>query len=219
MPTSCRRAPPATTTSASRSRIPWSETIAGSTPALTSRRNNRRAMLRTICMWTQEWSDMPRRSDWTWAMYHQARTWSSALTASRKPSSLRLPRVGARTLASAIASLGGLRAGPLGSGLGTGSVIGRIVGKGSGAPSHRAPAPTRSAADRPGTGARPGGEKGGAGGLFGPGGGGGATAADRFPGAEIELVFAAVGAVGGDGGGVAAGLAGGDRFEGRDGDA
>ena len=73
-------------------------TIAGSTPALTSRRSSRRAMLRTICMWTQEWSDMPSRSAWTCAMYHQARTWSSVLTASRKPSSLRLPRVGAPDL-------------------------------------------------------------------------------------------------------------------------
>ncbi len=82
-------------------------------------------MLRTICMWTQEWSDIPRRSDWTWAMYHQARTWSSPLTASRKPSSLRLPRVGARTLASATASFGGLRVGPLGSGAGTASFIWR----------------------------------------------------------------------------------------------
>ena len=59
---------------------------------------------------------MPSRSAWTWAMYHQARTCSSALTASRKLSSLRLPRVGARTLASAIASRGGLRAGPPGPG-------------------------------------------------------------------------------------------------------
>ena len=62
-------------------------------------------------MWTQEWSDIPSRSAWTCAMYHQARTWSSPLTASRNPSSLRLPRVGARTFASAIASFGGLRLG------------------------------------------------------------------------------------------------------------
>ena len=54
--------------------MPWSATIAGSTPALTSSRSRRRAMLRTICMWTQEWSDMPSRSAWTWVMYHQART-------------------------------------------------------------------------------------------------------------------------------------------------
>ena len=70
-------------------------------------------------MWTQEWSDIPSRSAWTWAMYHQARTCSSSLTASRKLSSLRLPRVGARTRASAIASFGGLRLGPSGSGAGT----------------------------------------------------------------------------------------------------
>jgi hypothetical protein len=74
IPVSCSRAPPATTTSASRSRIPWSVTIAGSTPALTSSRSSRRAMLRTICMWTQEWSDIPSRSELTWAMYHQPRT-------------------------------------------------------------------------------------------------------------------------------------------------
>src|SRR6185312_15294466 len=210
MPTSCSRAPPATTTSESRSRIPWSETIAGSTPALTRSRNSRRAMLRTICMWTQEWSDIPNRSGWTWAMYHQARTCSSLLTASRKPSSLRLPRVGARTLASATASLGGLRVGPFGSGVGTASVTGRIVGKGSGAPPRR----WRSAADGPGAGARLGVEQSGAVVLLVLGGGGGvAGAADRFPGAEVELVFAAIAAVGGDGGGVATGLAGGDRFE------
>ena len=96
--------------------IPWSATIAGSTPALTSSRSSRRAMLSTICMWTQEWSDIPSRSDWTWAMYHQARTSSSALTASRKPSSLRLPRVGARTRPPRPPLPGGLRAGPSGPG-------------------------------------------------------------------------------------------------------
>ena len=78
-------------------------------------------MLRTICMWTQEWSDIPSRSAWTCAMYHQVRTCSSPLTASRNLSSLRLPRVGALTLASAIASSGGLRLGPCGSGAGTAS--------------------------------------------------------------------------------------------------
>ena len=40
-------------------------------------------------------------------MYHQARTSSSELTASRKDSSLRFPRVGARTRLSATASAGG----------------------------------------------------------------------------------------------------------------
>ena len=104
----------------------------GLDPALTSSRSSRRAMLSTICMWTQEWSDIPSRSAWTWVMYHQARTCSSSLTASRKLSSLRLPRVGARTLASAIASRGGLRLGPLGSGVGTASLIAGIVGEGSG---------------------------------------------------------------------------------------
>src|SRR3954447_18352586 len=68
-------------------------------------------------------------------MYHQARTCSSELTASRKLPSLRFPRVGARTRASAIASFGGLRFGPSASGAGTcsspasigSSVIARIV--------------------------------------------------------------------------------------------
>ena len=32
-------------------------------------------------MWTQEWSDIPSRSDCTWAMCHQARTSGSALSA------------------------------------------------------------------------------------------------------------------------------------------
>ena len=63
MPTSWSSAPPATTTSASRSRMPWSVTIAGSIPPLTSRRSSRSAMLSTICTWTQEWSDIPSRSE------------------------------------------------------------------------------------------------------------------------------------------------------------
>ena len=61
-------------------------------------------MLRTTCTCTQEWSDIPSRSEVICAMYHQARTRSSALTASRKRSSLRLPRVGACTCALATAS-------------------------------------------------------------------------------------------------------------------
>src|SRR6478752_2444936 len=222
MPTSWSRAPPATTTSASRSRIPWSATISGSTPALTSSRSSRRAMLRTICMWTQEWSDIPSRSEWTWVMYHQARTCSSWLTASRKLSSLRLPRVGARTRASAIASFGGLRLGPLASGAGTcSSAMARIVearsafvfftpipGKG------RTPAESASAADGPGAGAGARVEQGGAVVLLGfRSCSGVAVAADRFPGAVVELVLAAVAAVGGDRGRVAAGLAGGDRVQ------
>src|SRR3954467_1240611 len=226
MPTSWRRAPPATTTSASRSRIPWSATIAGSTPARTSSRSRRRAMLRTICMWTQEWSDMPSRSAWTWVMYHQARTCSSELTASRKLSSLRLPRLGARTRASAIASLGGLRFGPSGSGAGTFSSLTRRIVEARAAfvlgpvyPS-QGRTPRRSAADGPGAGAGGGVEERRAVVLLGLGRGGGvAAAAHRFPGPVVELVFAAVGAVGGDGGRIAAGLAGGDRFQGREGDA
>ena len=59
---------------------------------------------------------MRSRSDWTWSMYHQARTWGSALTASRSASSLRLPRVGTRTWASSTASFGGFRRGFSGAG-------------------------------------------------------------------------------------------------------
>src|SRR5204863_305315 len=73
MPTSWRRAPAATTTSASRLPIPWSLTIAGSMPARTSSRRSRSAMLSTICTWTQEWSDIPRRSEEICAMCHHAR--------------------------------------------------------------------------------------------------------------------------------------------------
>ena len=75
-------------------------------------------MLSTTCTWTQEWSDIPRRSEVTWVMYHHARTRSSALTASRKLSSLRLPRVGTWTFASSTASLGRRRrtSGPAASG-------------------------------------------------------------------------------------------------------
>ena len=69
--------------------------------------------------------------------------------------------------------------------------------------------PRRSAADRPGTRAGPRVEERRAVVLLGFGGRGGvATAADRFPGPLVELVFAAVGAVGGDRFRVAAGLAG-----------
>ena len=63
-------------------------------------------MLSTIWTWTQEWSDIPSRSEVTWAMCHQARSSASALTPSSSASRLRLPRVGARTLAPAIASAG-----------------------------------------------------------------------------------------------------------------
>ena len=61
-------------------------------------------MLSTIRMWTQEWSDIPSRSDCTWAMCHQARTSGSALSASSSASSRRLPRVGALTGPPAVAS-------------------------------------------------------------------------------------------------------------------
>ena len=61
----------AITTSASRTPIPCWVTIAGSTPPRFSSRNSRSAMLTTIWMWTQEWSDMSRRSALTCCMYHQ----------------------------------------------------------------------------------------------------------------------------------------------------
>src|SRR5262245_52661732 len=125
-------------------------------------------------------------------MYHQARTCSSPLTASRKDSSLRLPRVGARTFASAIASLGGLRCGPFGSGVGTASLTAVIVG---------------STADGPGRGTRVRVKQRGAVVLLGLRGSCGVAAAtNRFPGAVVELVLAAVGAVGRDSSGVATGL-------------
>ena len=63
-------------------------------------------MLTTIWMWTQEWSDIPSRSEFTCAMCHHAATSGSALTASNSASSLRLPRIGARTFAASIASPG-----------------------------------------------------------------------------------------------------------------
>src|SRR4051812_25516016 len=180
-------------------------------------------MLRTICMWTQEWSDMPRRSAWTWVMYHQARTCSSELAASRKLSSLRLPRVGARTCASAIASCGGFRCGPPGSGAGTcSSLTRRIVDARvafvlcTGYEVQKTNA-EGLAADWPGAGAGLRVEHRRPVVLLGLGGRGGvAAAAHRFPGPIVELVFAAIGPVRGNRGGVAARLAGGDRLQGRD---
>src|SRR3954469_6735457 len=99
---------------------------------------------------------MPSRSAWTWAMYHQARTWSSSLMAARNDSSLRLPRVGARTWASATASRGGFRCGPSAAGVGTRSLSSFLRPL----PSllivrpTLAAGPTDLTADRPGTGAR-----------------------------------------------------------------
>ncbi len=96
MPVSWNRQAAAITTSASRTFMPWVVTIAGSTPPRFSRRNSRSAMFTTIWMWTQEWSDMSRRSAFTCCMYHHACRRRSALAASKSASSLRLPRVGAR---------------------------------------------------------------------------------------------------------------------------
>src|SRR5215208_738801 len=96
MPVSWKRQAAAITTSASRAFMPWVETMAGSTPARLSSRNRRSAMLATIWMWTQEWSDMSRRSALTCCMYHQACRRRSPFAASSSASSRRLPRVGAR---------------------------------------------------------------------------------------------------------------------------
>src|SRR5262249_49760971 len=80
---------------------------------------------------------------------------------------------------------------------------------------HRRRTPGRLAADGPGTGAGLRVEERGAVVLLRFRGSGGiAGAAYGFPGAVVELVLAAVAAVGGDGGRVAAGLAGADRVEG-----
>src|SRR3954452_4154707 len=76
--------------------------------------------------------------------------------------------------------------------------------------------PATSAADRPGAGAGGGVEERGAVVLLGLGSRGGvAAAAHRFPGAVVELVFAAIGAVGGDGPRVSTRLTGGNRLQRR----
>lgn len=73
------------------------------------------------------------------------------------------------------------------------------------------------AADRPGRGAALSVEPGGSFVLLALGGGGRVSrSADRSPGPVVELVFAAVAAAGRHGARVPAGLAGRDRFEGRD---
>src|SRR6187200_3177418 len=108
MPTQWKSAPAAITTSASRSVIPCSATIAGRTPRRKSRRARRSAMFVTIWMWTHEWSVSDSRCALIPAMCHHALTWGSALTASRSCSRRRLPRVGARMRTSAIASAGSM---------------------------------------------------------------------------------------------------------------
>jgi hypothetical protein len=112
MPTQWNSAAAAIVTSASRSVMPWSDTMAGVIPRRKSSRATRSAMLVTIWMWTHEWSVSPRRCAVIPATCHHALTWRSALTASRSCSSLRLPRVGARMWMSARASAGatGIRA-------------------------------------------------------------------------------------------------------------
>ncbi len=96
MPVSWNRQAAAITTSASRAFMPCEVTMAGSTPPRLSSLNSRSAMFTTIWMWTQEWSDMSRRSAFTCCMYHHACSRRSVLAASKRASSLRLPRVGAR---------------------------------------------------------------------------------------------------------------------------
>src|SRR5829696_1288876 len=101
MPVSWNRHAAVITTSASCSRRPWSATMAGSTPRRLSRRNSRSAMLQTICTCTQEWSDIPSRPAVTcWPCQRPLSRWS-ALAASSRRSSLRLPRAGALICASA----------------------------------------------------------------------------------------------------------------------
>ena len=106
MPTQWNSAAAAITTSASRSVIRWSETIAGTIPRRNSSRARRSAMFVTIWMWTHEWSVSSRRAALTPAMCHHALTCGSALTASKSWSRRRLPRVGARIRIAAIASVG-----------------------------------------------------------------------------------------------------------------
>src|ERR687895_223276 len=96
MPVSWKRQAAAITTSASRGFISCWETIAGSTPARFMSRNRRSAMLTTIWMCTQEWSDMSRLSALTCCMYHHAWRRRSAFAAASSDSSRRLPRVGTR---------------------------------------------------------------------------------------------------------------------------
>ena len=91
MPVSWNRQAAAITTSASRAFMPWVETMAGSTPARLSSRNRRSAMLATIWMWTQEWSDMSRRSALTCCMYHQACSRRSAFAAASSVSAAVAP--------------------------------------------------------------------------------------------------------------------------------
>src|SRR3954452_19238734 len=111
------------TTSASRSLIPWSVTIAGTMPRRKSSRARRSAMFVTIWTWTHEWSVSPSRAALTPATCHHAFTWGSALTASMSWSSRRLPRVGARMRIAAIASAGEARDGGAGGRASTSSCI------------------------------------------------------------------------------------------------
>ena len=97
MPTQCSSAAPAMTTSASRASRPWSATMLGVTPRANSSRDRRSAMFSTIWMWTQEWSDMCRRSALTPAACHQALTCRSPSTAVEQ----RAPGAGCRARARA----------------------------------------------------------------------------------------------------------------------
>src|SRR5919202_7066402 len=114
IPTQWNSAAAAMTTSASRSVMPWSETIAGTIPRRNRSRPRRSAMFVTIWMWTHEWSVSPSRAALTPATCHHALTCWSALTASMSWSRRRLPRVGARIRIAAIASAGEARDGGAG---------------------------------------------------------------------------------------------------------
>src|ERR671914_174885 len=77
--------------------VSWNRHAAAITTSARFRSRNRRsAMLTTIWMCTQEWSDMSRRSALTCCMYHQPCRRRSAFAAASSDSSRRLPRVGTR---------------------------------------------------------------------------------------------------------------------------
>src|SRR3954452_8318151 len=131
MPTQWKSAAAAMTTSASRSLIPWSATIAGTMPRRNSSRARRSAMFVTIWMWTQEWSVRPSRAALTPATCHHALTCWSALTASMSWSRRRLPRVGARMRMAAIASAGEARDGAGGRASISSCIEARVLARGA----------------------------------------------------------------------------------------
>src|SRR3954453_5490790 len=131
MPTQWNSAAAAMTTSASRSLIPWSATIAGTMPRRNSSRARRRAMFVTIWTWTHEWAVRPSRAALTRATCHHALTCWSALTASMSWSRRRLPRVGARMRIAAIASAGEARDGAGGRASISSCIEARVLARGA----------------------------------------------------------------------------------------